>query len=143
MRHAWLGPLALWLAMLPAQPCRAQEQPARWARWSPPAVAPAIPDLVGVEVPDSVRVRSGYQHWRKAALGGAIGGALGALTLAIGAGISSCVDCDRQPSAASGALYGGLIGAGAGGVIGFLMGLSSPRYAWVPSATAPGEGPSR
>ena len=110
----------------------------------PPRAVTPLPDSIAVSVPDSVRVRSGYQHWRKAALGGAIGGALGALTGAVGAGISSCDDCRRQPSAGSGALYGGLIGAGAGGVIGFLMGLSSPKYTWVPSAEAPpGEGPSR
>ena len=143
MRTPWLGLLAVWLTTLASRPGLAQEQPAGWATWNLPTTA-ALPDSIAVSVPDSVRVRSGYQHWRKAALGGAIGGALGALTLAIGAGISSCVDCDRQPSAGSGALYGGLIGAGAGGVIGFLMGLSSPKYTWVPSAEAPpGDGPSR
>jgi hypothetical protein len=137
VRTPWLGLLALWIAMLMPRSGLAQEQAARWATWD-------LPDSIAVSVPDSVRVRSGYQHWRKAALGGALGGALGALTGAVGAGISSCDDCRRQPSAGNGALYGGLIGAGTGGVIGFLMGLSSPKYTWVPSAEAPpGEGPSR
>ena len=142
MRTPWLGLLALGITMLAPRPGVAQEQSARWATWDLPAAA--LPVSIAVSEPDSVRVRSGYQHWRKAALGGAIGGALGALTGVVGAGISSCVDCRRQPSAGTGALYGGLIGAGAGGVIGFLMGLSSPKYTWVPSAEAPpGEGPSR
>jgi hypothetical protein len=142
VRTPWLGLLALWITMLAPRPGLAQNQPARWTTWELPAAA--LPDSITVSVPDSVRVRSGYQHWRQAALGGAIGGALGALTGAVGAGISSCDDCRRQPSAGSGALYGGLIGAGVGGVIGFLMGLSSPKYTWVPGADAPpGEGPTR
>ncbi len=85
-----------------------------------------------VAVPDSVRKRTGYQHWRGAAIGLGLGGALGALTGAVGGAVGQCSDCSRQPSAGSGALTVGLIGAGAGGVLGFLAGLASPRYAWVP-----------
>jgi hypothetical protein len=144
VRTPWPGLFALWIAMLTPRPGLAQEQAALWATWDLPAAVTALPDSIAVSVPDSVRVRRGYQHGRKAALGGAIGGALGALTGALGAGVSSCDDCRRQPSAGGGALYGGLIGAGAGGVIGFLMGLSSPTYTWVPSADAPpGAGPTR
>jgi hypothetical protein len=86
-----------------------------------------------VTVPDSVRKRTGYQHWRGAAIGLGIGGALGALTGAIGGGVAQCDDCSREPSAGSGALIVGLIGAGAGGVVGFLAGLASPKYAWIPN----------
>lgn len=94
-----------------------------------PRVDPDLPsaDLVGI--PDSVRERTGYQHWRGGAIGLAVGGAVGALTGAIGGGLSSCDDCSRQPTAANGALVLGLVGAGAGGVLGFLAGLASPRYA--------------
>ena len=104
-------------------------------------LSPKRPSLAGTEppaldlvtVPDSVRMRTGYQHWRGAAIGLAIGGAVGALTGAVGGAIGECDDCSRQPSAGNGALTVGLIGAGAGGVLGFLAGLSSPKYAWVPS----------
>jgi hypothetical protein len=85
-----------------------------------------------VSVPDSVRIRTGYQHWRGGALGLAVGGALGALTGAI-AGFGQCDDCTEQPSRGEAALTLGFIGAGTGGLLGFLVGLTSPRYAWIPS----------
>lgn len=106
----------------------------RFSAKTPPHVEPGLPsDLV--VVPDSVRKLTGYQHWRGAGLGLAIGGAVGALTGAIGGAVASCDDCSQQPTAGNGALAFGLIGAGAGGVLGFLAGLASPKYAWIPSGT--------
>lgn len=104
----------------------------RFSPKKPPRVAIELPSGDLVTVPDSVRKRAGYQHWRGAAVGLAIGGAVGALTGAIAGGVSGCDDCSRQPTAGNGALALGLIGAGAGGVLGFLAGLTSPKYVWIP-----------
>jgi hypothetical protein len=104
----------------------------RFSPKRPPRVETAFPPANLVGIPDSVRKRTGYQHWRGAAIGLAIGGAVGALTGAIGGGLSSCDDCSRQPTAVNGALTLGLLGAGGGGVFGFLAGLASPRYVWIP-----------
>jgi hypothetical protein len=104
----------------------------RFSPKRPPRItdAPELPSLELVSLPDSVRKRAGYQHWRGAVIGLAIGGALGALTGA--ASGDNCSDC-AQTTAGSRALTVGLLGAGAGGVLGFLVGLTSPRYAWIPS----------
>jgi hypothetical protein len=105
----------------------------RFSPKRPPPIAegPALSSLELVSVPDSVRKVTAYQHWRGAAIGSAIGGALGAL---IGATRNDdCSDCGPQPSAGSRALTVGLIGAGAGGVLGFLVGLTSLRHTWVPN----------
>jgi hypothetical protein len=79
-------------------------------------------------VPDSLRQLVGYQHWRGGALGLTIGAALGVATGAIFMN-GRCDDCSDQPS---GALTGGLIGAGAGGLLGFFAGLASPKYRPIP-----------
>jgi hypothetical protein len=110
----------------------AQEQGAGFSSWDVAVIETQTNTPTWAGVPDSVRVQSGYQHWRGALLGAGIGAALGALTGATAGAISSCYDCSRQPSAGSGALIVGLIGAGAGSVVGFLAGLSSPKYVWVP-----------
>jgi hypothetical protein len=81
-------------------------------------------------VPDSVRRRVGYQHWRGAGMGLAVGAAVGALGGAVLASIIECSDCS-PPSVGEGALIVGLLGAGTGSVVGFLAGLSSPKYEWV------------
>ena len=100
----------------------------------PPPIAdePELPSPELVGVPDSVRKVTGYQHWRGGAIGLAIGGALGALTGA--AARDQCSDCS-QTTAGSRALTVGLLGAGASGVLGFLVGLTSPKYTWIPSGT--------
>ena len=82
-----------------------------------------------VSVPDSIRRKAGYQHWK----GGAIGlglGALGGLVLALSAP-TGCDDCSSDPSPAGKVT---LIGAGLGGAFGFLVGLATPRYRWEPVA---------
>ena len=104
-------------------------------RFSPKKPRPPVilPSSQMTTVPDSVRQRIGYQHWRGAKLGLAIGGLVGALGGAVIGSISQCDDCTEQPTAGNGALVVGLLGAGTGGVLGFLAGLASPRYVWVPS----------
>ena len=137
MRISWLGLLVSLAAVLPTA-VHAQQQRRPWVSWNAPSPgAAAVPAHALVAVPDSTRVRSGYQPWRGAALGAAFGGGLGALTGAIAGGISSCDDCSQQPTAAKGALYGGLVGAGAGSIVGFLVGLSSPKYRWIRASEAP------
>jgi hypothetical protein len=80
-------------------------------------------------VPDSIRRKTGYQHWKGGAIGAGVG-ALGGLVLAL-AVPHSCDDCSSDPSPTGKVT---LIGAGLGGVFGFLVGLATPRYRWVPAA---------
>ncbi len=76
-----------------------------------------------VAVPDSVRERVGYQHWKGAAIGGGVG-PLGGLVLALAAH-GQCADCtSNTPPIAKTTL----VGAGLGGAFGFLVGLASPCY---------------
>jgi hypothetical protein len=104
-------------------------------RFSPkkprPQLEPA-PENTPMGLPDSVRIVTGYQHWRGAGLGLLIGTGVGAVAgtvlSTIGAG---CDDCTSGTSAGEGAVMLGLLGAGTGGVVGFLAGLASPKYAWV------------
>jgi hypothetical protein len=77
-------------------------------------------------VADSIRRKTGYQHWKGAAIGG-IAGALGGLGLALAAH-DQCADCSSD-TAPIGKVT--LIGAGLGSALGFLVGLASPRYRWV------------
>jgi hypothetical protein len=137
LRVCWLGLLVTLLVITPTRRGVAQEQPARWVSWHPAVAVSTMPEPAAIALPDSVRVRSGYQHWRGAGLGTALGGTLGAIAGAIAGGITSCDDCSQQPSVGTGALYGGLFGGGAGGVLGFLVGLSSPKYNWVQKPGTP------
>ena len=137
MRICWPGLLGALIAAVLACDGHAQEHPTRWESWNASVATSATPTPAAIQVPDSVRVRRGYQHWRGAALGAAIGGAVGALAGAVVGGVTSCDDCRRQPTVGNGALYGGLGGVGVGGVTGFLVGLSLPRYRWIPRAEAP------
>ena len=77
-------------------------------------------------VPDSIRRKTGYQHWKGAAIGGSLG-ALGGLGLALLAH-GQCSDCSPDTPPIGEVT---LVGAGLGGVFGFLVGLASPRYRWV------------
>lgn len=96
-------------------------------RYSPkrprPSMVPATPSPALVSVPDSVRRRVGYQHWKGAAVGGVVGAVLGT---AMATGVT-CSDCsistgDRVEAA--------LVVSGVGAVAGFLAGLASPKYVW-------------
>ena len=84
-------------------------------------------------VPDSIRRIAGYQHWRGAGLGLGIGAGLGTLLGTIAP--LSCDDC--QTWSRGRAMWTvGLVGAGTGAVVGFLAGLVSPKYVWVPGDDA-------
>lgn len=108
------------------------------AQWPvQPSVSADPTALARGGIPDSVRRKVGYHHWSGAAIGGGLGG-VAAVTLALAAH-GRCADCPSgQPSVAA----AGLVGAGLGGVFGFLVGLASPKYAWVPEA-GPGAAPDR
>ena len=84
------------------------------------------PPAVLVTVPDSIRQRVGYQHWKGAAIGGGLG-ALAGLVLALTAH-GNCSDCTSD-TAPIGKVT--LAGAGLGSAFGFLVGLASPRHRWV------------
>ena len=101
----------------------------------PPRIKPELPSPDLMSVPDSVRKQTGYHHWKGAGLGLAVGGAVGAVAGAFLGSIGGCSDCSRQPSAGHGALTLGLLGGGAGSVLGFLAGLTSPKYVWIPRDT--------
>jgi hypothetical protein len=83
-------------------------------------------------VPDSVRRIVGYQHWRGSAIGLAIGAGIGTLFGTVAP--IQCDDCTRNWSRGRAIWTSGLVGAGVGGVVGFLAGLSSPKYVWEPGS---------
>lgn len=92
----------------------------------PPVIVPQVPAPGSLEIPDSVRLRAGSQHWRGAAIGAGIGAVLGGiLALIADAGCSDCTTTtgDRVKAA--------LVVTGGAGLAGFLVGLASPKYEWV------------
>lgn len=120
------------IAVLSLAPGRADAQESHtFVSWS--AEIPTAHRLWGdreVEAADSVRQKVGYNHWKGAAIGGAAGAVAGVLlALAVRGG---CSDCGSDPDVARTAL----VSAGVVGAFGFLVGLGSPRYRWVPD-TAP------
>jgi hypothetical protein len=121
--------LALILVRLvTASPLRAQQLLRPTAGRSSALLAPARALTPMAAVPDSVRRKTGYQHWKGGAIGAGVG-ALGGLILALAAH-NSCDDCTSDPSPTGKVT---LIGAGLGGAFGFLVGLATPRYRWVPA----------
>lgn len=93
----------------------------RWGRVQPPAVQRAA-----IAIPDSIRKKVGYQHWKGGAIGGTVGGLAG-LVLGLTVG-RACDDCS---SSDSDVLEPALVGAGLGGAFGFLVGAASPKYRWI------------
>jgi hypothetical protein len=91
---------------------------------SVPAVAHDI-SRAAVELPDSVRQRAGYQHWKGGLIGVAAGATIGLL---LGLAAGPCDDCSSPEPRT---LEASAIFAGIGGAFGFLVGAASPRYRWV------------
>ena len=90
------------------------------------AVASAIrPEAV--TIPDSVRRKVGYQHWKGGAIGAALGGLAGLLLTQV-----APISCDDCTSDDSHTLEAVAVGAGLAGAFGFLVGAASPKYSWVP-----------
>jgi hypothetical protein len=107
----------------------------RFDRWAVPALAPLSRRSLGVSLPDSVRQKVGYQHWKGAAIGAGVGALLASVLVFGVAG--ECDDCTENRWARGEAA---LLITGASGAFGFLVGLATPRYAWKPSHEAsPGE----
>ena len=122
------GITALGLAPVSAD---AQERHA-FVSWS--AETPTTPGLSSARVlepTDSVRQKVGYRHWEGAAIGGGVGAVAG-LLLALAAR-RGCSDCPSDPSVASTTF----VSAGVVGAFGFLVGLASPKYRWVPNTAVP------
>ena len=120
-----LGLAAVWLAA----PYRADAQAARVGVEASQSrlTSASHPAPQAVSIPDSVRKKVGYQHWRGAAICGAAGAVGGVLLALLARG--QCSDCGandpRVPEV-------GVVGAGLGGAFGFLVGAASPKYRWVP-----------
>ena len=125
--------LLAWAAVWLAAPDRAYPQAARVNLEASQSLLTVArhPTPQAVAIPDSVRKKVGYQHWRGAAIGGTLG-AVGGVALALLAH-GSCSDC---PSNDPDVLEVGLMGAGLAGAFGFLVGAASPKYRWVRTEAA-------
>jgi hypothetical protein len=99
--------------------------------------SPRQPGTSLLVIPDSVRRKVGYQHWKGGAIGGSVGALAGLLLTAVAS--NKCYDCGSTDSAV---LEATLIGAGLGGAFGFLVGAASPKYRWEAGSgdTAPAPG---
>ena len=130
-----LGLAAVWLAF----PDCAHAQAARAGIEASQSqlTAASHPTPEAVSIPDSVRKKVGYQHWRGAAIGGAAG-AVGGVLLALFAR-GQCSDCGPNDPKVPEV---GFLGAGLGGAFGFLVGAASPKYRWVPSEAEQPQGGS-
>jgi hypothetical protein len=131
MRHLKYHVLAATLSLAAVGSAAAQQQ-VSFSRWAAPRPAAASIGRSAAPLPDSLRRKVGYQHWRGAAIGGGVGAVLGTALVFGVAG--ECDDCtvttwDRAQAA--------LLVTGASSVFGFLVGLASPKYVWEARA-APG-----
>ena len=132
MRHVQAGLLAATLCLAIVGSTAAQQQ-ASFSGWAAPWPAATSAGPPGATLPDSVRHKVGYQHWKGAVIGGGVGAVLGTV-LAFGLA-GRCADCtlttwDRAQAA--------LLVTGAGSVLGFLVGLASPKYVWAAPRESPG-----
>jgi hypothetical protein len=115
------------LGLVASPPLRGQQARRPIALSPVPTLAPPRALLPLATVPDSIRQKTGYQHWKGAAIGGSVG-ALAGLVLAL----SAPYECDDCTSTRRPVVKASLIGGGLGAAFGFLVGLASPRYRWVP-----------
>lgn len=93
----------------------------------PPPLAGKLRQI-SVAMPDSVRQKVGYQHWKGGAIGGALGAVAGLLLSEFPVGCRGCSATDSEVVRTT------LIGAGLAGAFGFLVGAASPKYKWRPAA---------
>jgi hypothetical protein len=132
MRYLLASLLGATLCLTGVARAGAQQQ-ASFTKWRVPDPPLASEALLRPMLPDSVRRKVGYHHWKGAAIGGGVGAALGS-ALAFGVA-GRCADCavttwERVQAA--------LLVTGAGSAFGFLVGLASPRYAWEAPLEPPG-----
>jgi hypothetical protein len=106
----------------------AAQQQAGFSRWTAPPLAVTARHAPTLTLPDSVRQKVGYQHWKGAAIGAGVGAVLGSV-LAFGLA-GQCDDCTQTTWHRT---RGALVITGASSAFGFLVGLASPKYAWRPS----------
>ncbi len=92
-------------------------------RLSPKLQRPVTQTVSPSALPESTRQRVGYQHWKGAAIGSGSGALLGVLLIFGVRG--SCSDCSLT---SADFLKMSALGAGFGGALGFLVGLTSPKY---------------
>jgi hypothetical protein len=131
MRYLQAVLLAVTLCLAGVGSVAAQQQ-VSFSQWVAPWPTVVSAGRSGATLPDSLRRKVGYQHWKGAAIGAGGGAVLGTL-LAFGLGVG-CADCtlttwDRTQAA--------LLVTGAGSVFGFLVGLASPKYVWEAPLEAP------
>ena len=124
MRHLQAGLVTTILALTMVATAAAQQQ-VSFSQWAAPLPGITSAGPSGATLPDSIRRKVGYQHWKGAAIGAGVGAVVGSL-LAFGVP-GGCSDCtittgDRAQAA--------LVVTGASSVFGFLVGLASPKYVW-------------
>jgi hypothetical protein len=112
------------LALIFVANATAQQQ-VTFGEWTAPFSEVASAEPSSTTVPDSVRRKVGYQHWKGATIGATVGAVLGSV-LAFGIA-GRCADCtittwDRAQAA--------LVITGVSSALGFLAGLASPKYVW-------------
>ncbi len=123
MRHLQAGLLAAILCLTIAASAGAQQQ-ASFTQWTVPGPPLTSKVLSGAMLPDSVRRKVGYHHWKGAAIGGGVGAAVGS-ALAFGL-VGRCADCTVTTWER---IQAALLVTGTGSAFGFLVGLASPKYA--------------
>jgi hypothetical protein len=124
MRDLQTRLLSMALSVLSVSSVAAQQQ-ITFEQWTAPFPAVAPAGHPTPTVPDSVRRKIGYQHWKGATIGAGVGAVFGSV-FAFGVA-GRCADCtvttwDRTQLA--------LVMTGLSTGFGFLVGLASPKYVW-------------
>ena len=127
--------LAAILSLGPLGGAAAQQQ-VSFSDWTASWPAVMSTSSTGATLPDSLRRKVGYQHWKGAAIGGGVGAVLGTvLAFGVAGGCADCTVTTRDRAQAA------LLVTGVTSVFGFLVGLASPKYVWEAPREAPAAGP--